>query len=246
MVASDGGVFTYGDAGFFGSTGNIALHRPVVGVAATPDGKGYWLVASDGGVFTFGDAGFFGSTGKPLTPCRRYQYDGNSAGGDPRREALLDDTSIKVLPKTCQTSQLSVAMDPTSSGGGSAGSLGITYIFTDTSATACTLAGFPGLQLLNASGQHLTTTTIPADQTPTTVTLQPAGHAWFDILFPTQTGFGNLHCPTSSSLAVIPPNNTQALRITGAGGQIAPYGGDIPHLMCGNITTSPVLAQPPF
>ena len=34
---------------------------PVVGMAATPDGKGYWLVAADGGVFAFGDAGFFGS-----------------------------------------------------------------------------------------------------------------------------------------------------------------------------------------
>ena len=30
-------------------------------MAATPDGRGYWLVASDGGVFTFGDAGYFGS-----------------------------------------------------------------------------------------------------------------------------------------------------------------------------------------
>jgi hypothetical protein len=39
----------------------------VVGIAATPDGKGYWEVASDGGIFAFGDAGFFGSMGgKPL------------------------------------------------------------------------------------------------------------------------------------------------------------------------------------
>jgi hypothetical protein len=30
-------------------------------MAATPDGRGYWLVASDGGIFTFGDAPFFGS-----------------------------------------------------------------------------------------------------------------------------------------------------------------------------------------
>jgi hypothetical protein len=30
-------------------------------MAATPTGKGYWLVASDGGIFSFGDAGFFGS-----------------------------------------------------------------------------------------------------------------------------------------------------------------------------------------
>ena len=62
-VASDGGVFTFGDAGFHGSTGAVRLNRPIVGMAATPSGQGYWLVASDGGVFTFGDAGFHGSTG---------------------------------------------------------------------------------------------------------------------------------------------------------------------------------------
>ena len=63
LVASDGGVFAFGDAGFFGSTGSLVLNRPIVGMAPTTDGRGYWLVASDGGVFTFGDAGFFGSTG---------------------------------------------------------------------------------------------------------------------------------------------------------------------------------------
>jgi hypothetical protein len=63
FVASDGGIFTFGDATFFGSTGGIALTRPIVGMAATPTGKGYWLVASDGGIFTFGDATFLGSTG---------------------------------------------------------------------------------------------------------------------------------------------------------------------------------------
>ncbi len=63
LVASDGGVFTFGDAGYFGSTGDLRLNRPIVGMAPTPDGRGYWLVASDGGVFCFGDAAFFGSTG---------------------------------------------------------------------------------------------------------------------------------------------------------------------------------------
>ena len=63
LVAGDGGVFSFGDAGFFGSTGAVRLNRPIVGMAATPSGNGYWLVASDGGVFSFGDAGFFGSTG---------------------------------------------------------------------------------------------------------------------------------------------------------------------------------------
>ncbi len=63
LVASDGGIFTFGGSSFDGSTGSSNLNRPVVGMAATPDGGGYWLVASDGGIFTFGDARFDGSTG---------------------------------------------------------------------------------------------------------------------------------------------------------------------------------------
>jgi outer membrane protein assembly factor BamB len=62
-AASDGGVFSYGTAGFHGSMGATRLNAPVVGMAATPGGAGYWLVASDGGVFAFGNAGFHGSTG---------------------------------------------------------------------------------------------------------------------------------------------------------------------------------------
>jgi len=63
MVASDGGVFTFGDAHFFGSMGGKHLAAPIVGIAPTPDGNGYWLVGSDGGVFTFGSAHFHGSAG---------------------------------------------------------------------------------------------------------------------------------------------------------------------------------------
>jgi hypothetical protein len=62
LVGSDGGVFAFGDAKFFGSMAGMPLNKPVIGMAATPDGKGYWLVAADGGVFAFGDATFFGST----------------------------------------------------------------------------------------------------------------------------------------------------------------------------------------
>ncbi len=41
-----------GDAGFYGSTGNMVLNKPIVGMASTPDGGGYWLVGSDGGIFS--------------------------------------------------------------------------------------------------------------------------------------------------------------------------------------------------
>jgi hypothetical protein len=57
LVAADGGVFTFGDARFFGSLGNLTLNAPIVGITASPDGGGDFLVAADGGVFTFGTPG---------------------------------------------------------------------------------------------------------------------------------------------------------------------------------------------
>ena len=63
LNATDGGVFSFGNAQFHGSTGGMVLNQPVVGMAATHDAGGYWEVATDGGVFSFGDAQFHGSTG---------------------------------------------------------------------------------------------------------------------------------------------------------------------------------------
>ena len=63
MVAADGGIFSFGAAPFYGSTGGMHLNQPIVGMATTPDGGGYWLVAADGGIFPFGDARGLGSTG---------------------------------------------------------------------------------------------------------------------------------------------------------------------------------------
>jgi ribosomal protein L24E len=63
LVGRDGGIFAFGDAPFSGSTGNLHLNQPIVGMASNPVGTGYWFVAADGGIFAFGDAGFFGSTG---------------------------------------------------------------------------------------------------------------------------------------------------------------------------------------
>jgi hypothetical protein len=59
-VAADGGIFTYGNASFDGSTGGTPLVAPVVGMAPDNASNGYWLAAADGGIFTFGGAAFLG------------------------------------------------------------------------------------------------------------------------------------------------------------------------------------------
>ena len=61
VVAADGGVFSFGDAEFFGSLGDKTLNAPIVDGALSQGGAGYYLVGADGGVFAFGDAVFYGS-----------------------------------------------------------------------------------------------------------------------------------------------------------------------------------------
>jgi hypothetical protein len=69
LVGDDGGVFSFGNARFQGSTGNMVTKvrslvvslAVVTGIAPTPDDGGYWLVTVNGGIFPFGDATYFGS-----------------------------------------------------------------------------------------------------------------------------------------------------------------------------------------
>ena len=51
-----------GDASALGSA-PPRLNAPIVDIARTADGRGYWLLGQDGGIFTFGTAAFHGSTG---------------------------------------------------------------------------------------------------------------------------------------------------------------------------------------
>jgi hypothetical protein len=61
LVASDGGIFSFGDAQFYGSEGGLSPTAPIVGMAATVTAKGYWLVGNDGNVYPFGDAVSYGT-----------------------------------------------------------------------------------------------------------------------------------------------------------------------------------------
>ena len=74
LVGNDGGVFAPQvfafhvqvptvQAPFYGSLPGLGVipKAPIVGISASPDGGGYWLLGADGGVFAFGDAVFHGS-----------------------------------------------------------------------------------------------------------------------------------------------------------------------------------------
>ena len=80
MVAADGGIFTFGDRTFHGSTGNLVLNKPIVGGATdVSDYDGYWIVASDGGVFTF-NAEFHGSLAGQTLPAPAVEIEPTPTG----------------------------------------------------------------------------------------------------------------------------------------------------------------------
>lgn len=61
LFAGDGGIFTFGNARFLGSTGGMGIPAPIVAMAATPTGGGYWMTGADGSQYAFGDAKLLGS-----------------------------------------------------------------------------------------------------------------------------------------------------------------------------------------
>lgn len=50
LAGSDGGVFSFGDAKFYGYLPSLHIVpvSPIVGIVSTSDSKGYWLVSTDG------------------------------------------------------------------------------------------------------------------------------------------------------------------------------------------------------
>lgn len=61
-MGSDGGVFTFGDASFFGSLPGLHMSvDDITGIASTPTGQGYYVVSKTGMVYAFGDARGLGS-----------------------------------------------------------------------------------------------------------------------------------------------------------------------------------------
>ena len=98
LVASDGGVFTYGDAQFYGSTGGSTLNKPIVGMAATPNGLGYCLVASDGGIFSYGNATFAGSWAASRSTSRSSAWASTTEGATPRRRRTEASSTSAARP----------------------------------------------------------------------------------------------------------------------------------------------------
>jgi hypothetical protein len=155
LVASDGGVFCFGDAQFHGSTGGIHLNQPIVGMASTSDAAGYWLVASDGGVFSFGNATFCGGTGgtrlnAPIVSVAAStsegagywlaasdggvfsfgdaQFHGSVAGATPSPAPSIPELDLNIQPGDLSVSGTNTALTLAKSAGARVISVGVSWI----------------------------------------------------------------------------------------------------------------------
>jgi hypothetical protein len=149
----------------------------------------------------------------------------------------------------CSSSVLSVKAGQ---GSGAAGSLQSEFAFVNRGSRACTLEGYPRLQMLSASGQEIATTNEHAPpgadgiNRSKLLTLAPGHDAWFAIDYADQTGYGNLTCPTAAKVRFTPPGVTGTVTLSGQHARISPYGGTIEHLHCGLVQVTPVTAKPPL
>jgi Protein of unknown function (DUF4232) len=132
----------------------------------------------------------------------------------------------------CQPGQLTATL---TSMGAATGNVGVDIVLRNVSAVPCHLYGFPGLQMLSASGAALPTTAywggsylFPALR-PHLVGLAPGQKASFDLAYgdnPT----GNppppyqQACPTAAALVIIPPDDFTSLTTAVT---IAPCNGDL-------------------
>ncbi|HEX5252135.1 MAG TPA: DUF4232 domain-containing protein [Gaiellales bacterium] len=135
----------------------------------------------------------------------------------------------------CERRQLSLA-SPSSNG--AAGSVGLRFTFTNTSATACHLFGFPGVRLLS-HGRALPTTVIRGTsnvvpfEPEKRVTLAPGGRASFFAGY-SDVPTGSQKCPTSTGADVWAPNDFKSIHVR------------FPAQACGGrVTVSPVVPGKP-
>ncbi len=124
-------------------------------------------------------------------------------------------SAVPVTPR-CHTSQLSATAGD---GQGAAGTIYLTIVLSNTSGETCTLDGYPGMGLLDASRRPLPTTVVRGGgmlppSRPSLVRLPPAAKASYSLTYsdvPTGGASAATQCPTASSAYVTPPDERDPL-----------------------------------
>ncbi|MEU2349705.1 DUF4232 domain-containing protein [Modestobacter sp. NPDC049651] len=125
----------------------------------------------------------------------------------------------------CHTSELTGSLLPGDPG---AGQRHATLVLTDTGGQTCTIDGYGGLGLVDAAGKALPTKQVRTGSAPKPVTLRPGAKVTAQLQWGAVPGTGDGptgDCqPTAAALQVIPPDETDPLRVAWQGGPVCEGG----------------------
>lgn len=115
-------------------------------------------------------------------------------------------------------------------GQGAAGTIFDSVTVANASAAPCTLDGYPQLQMLDANGGRLSTTTMdgsaafpaPARRPPARLRLAPGADATFELHWSDVPVGNETTCASAASLDVYPPGSAVAFNVTVPSGALAP------------------------
>ena len=126
----------------------------------------------------------------------------------------------------CHTSELTGSLVPGDPG---AGQRHATLVLTDTGGETCTIDGYGGIGLVDAAGRALPTKQVRvASPAPKLITLRPGATVRAQLQWGAVPGTGDSttgDCqPTAAALQVVPPDETDALRVAWSGGPVCEGG----------------------
>jgi hypothetical protein len=155
--------------------------------------------------------------GSGQTPHPRPQ---GAASGQPKQNPAAAPN-----PATCSGSVLQAQLRTAPADGSRrTGSVGL----RNTAQTACTLSGFPDLQLLGTGNDPISTLGVRTAGTPGAVVVGPGRTAWAGLTWITTPAFDEPSSgpcePAAVQLAVFAPNDRTQLSIAYAGGPVCDHG----------------------
>ncbi|MGD0198565.1 MAG: DUF4232 domain-containing protein [Solirubrobacteraceae bacterium] len=148
-----------------------------------------------------------------------------------------------VSAPTCSAASLGAWAGSTQ---GAAGTLLTEFAFVNKGARACSLIGYPRVQMESAAGKPIATTDEDASGflglRRVLVVIAPGKRAYFGVAYPDSTGAGQRRCPTAAELELTPPGSSAPVLLTGSGAAITPYAGSNRKLGCGVVEPTYVTA----
>ena len=186
-----------------GRLGSRLRHRPCVVVVLVTVGLALALSACSGG-----------DDSKPAAGSKGQSSPGSTAAAP----TTAKPTEAKPNKNgSCNPAQLVAGQEAS----GVTASLAAKSVFSllNNSDAACTMEGYPGLQLVDADGTDIPTTVVqgggetPADLTASEVTVKPGEKASFFASWITIPGVGETNCPNAAKVEITPPGAAKAVSL---------------------------------